>query len=95
MMEVLLLALVAAISGTITMSRIISLKTMLKHHFIADVSFTIGLLMLFGGTLTGSLIVATAGLMFSLLLFTLRGLQKIKNRPPLPHQKGTRVLWDA
>ena len=79
MLEAITLAGLAAISGTITMSRIVSLKTILKHHFVADVAFTLALLMVFGGTLTGSLIVALAGLMFSLFLYTLRGVDKLRH----------------
>lgn len=68
MIEIILLSTAAAISGVITFTRMFKFKTLVKYRFISDVLFTVALLSVFGGTLSGALICAIAGLMFSMML---------------------------
>ena len=77
------LIIVAALATTsvacfLTFSlRILTWRAILRHHLIADVTFTVALFLLFQGTLTGTLVAALGGLMMSLLLTAGRFFQNL------------------
>lgn len=87
-MSLLFIAIAASatVAATlITGARIVSLRTMAKHATIIDVVFTVLMLVLFAGTLTGMLVAILAGLLMAITLTVLKktcNLTKPKfNRP--------------
>ena len=73
----IIIAASATVAATlITGARIVSLKTMAKHATLIDVVFTVLMLVLFAGTLTGMLVAILAGL---LMAVTLTILKKVTN----------------
>lgn len=60
---------VITVAGCITfLTKIASWSMILRHHAIVDVLFTLAMLAIFAGTVTGTLVAALSGLMLSLLL---------------------------
>lgn len=70
-MDIGLMILLAAISVATTLTavlRLISWRTIMRYHGIADVAFTGLLLVLFSGTVSGMVIAVIAGLIFTIVL---------------------------
>jgi len=74
----ILLAAGATVAATIiTASRIVSWRWMAKYATLIDVLFTVLLLIVFAGTLTGMLIAVLAGLFMAIVLTALRCLTRL------------------
>jgi hypothetical protein len=62
------LAIVSTITLLILALRIMKWSTLIKHHLIADVGFTVGTFILLSGSMTGMIISILSGLFFSIVL---------------------------
>ena len=78
MIEIAVLSVLAVASGLITVTRIVPFKALVRMHWASDLLFTLGLLAVLGGTLTGALTAAVAGLIFSLVISGARVCAKVK-----------------
>lgn len=65
-------ALCTVAAFIITGRRVVSFKTMARHATIIDVGFTVAMLALFAGTLTGMLVAILAGLLMAITLTGIR-----------------------
>lgn len=65
---IIMLAVCTAIAALMMLSRFGGFRMVLKYHGAVDVVFTIALLFMFAGTITGMLVAVMAGLCLSLLL---------------------------
>lgn len=77
---VLLLALISVGCALTFALRLVGWSQLLSAHWLADVIFTVALFLIFSGTLTGALVAATGGLIFSLILSLGRKAQDIQRR---------------
>jgi hypothetical protein len=55
-------------ASMITLGRVIGYRRMFKHATLVDVAFTVLMVLIFAGTLTGMLVAIVAGLMMALVL---------------------------
>lgn len=82
-MDLLTVFLLASISvgAAFTFAlRLVTWDAIIRQHWLADVLFTVLLFLIFSGTLTGMLVAATGGLMFSLILSAGRYAQTLRRR---------------
>lgn len=77
---ILLLALISVGCALTFSLRLVGWQQLLSAHWLADVLFTVALFLIFNGTLTGALVAATGGLMFSIILSVGRKAQDIQRR---------------
>lgn len=81
---ILMLATISVLCALTFALRLVGWSQLLAAHWLADVLFTVALFLIFSGTLTGSLVAAFGGLMFSLILtagrVARRHAQKLKRR---------------
>ena len=70
MEDVILMAAISVAAFLITLTRVVGWDWITRHASLVDVTFTIGLGVLFYGTLTGTLIAVLGGL-FMALVFTI------------------------
>ena len=69
----ILLAAIATVAATfVTAARVLSLKTMAKYATVIDIVFTLVMLLMFAGTLTGMLVAILSGLLMALCLSALK-----------------------
>jgi hypothetical protein len=60
----------------VTLHRVVGIKRILRHATLVDVAFTVGMTIMFAGTLTGMLVAVLAGLIMALVLSVGRVLMK-------------------
>lgn len=87
---VLIIALVAAIAKIVTLAKIGALKRLLGFDVVIDLMAGMLFAWLFMGTLTGMAIAATAGLLFSLMIW---GYKKLNGYDRLVI-RGWRFRWE-
>ncbi len=68
LLVIAILSLIACATAVTIGTRVFGWKRLMKMHIAADVIVTVTAFLIFSGTLTGTLVAATAGLLFSLVL---------------------------
>lgn len=85
----IIIAAVATVAATfITAARVLSFKTMAKYATVIDIVFTIVMLLMFAGTLTGMLVAILSGLLMAICLSALKVTTK-----PVKIAKPSFVTW--
>lgn len=80
LITVLLLSCISVCAALTFALRLFTWRQIVNQHWLADVLFTVLLFLIFSGSLTGMLVAATGGLMFSLILSAGRYAQTMKRR---------------
>jgi hypothetical protein len=80
LITVLLLALISVGAALTFALRLFSWNQIVGSHWLAGIIFTVLLFLIFSGTLTGMLVAATGGLLFSLILSAGRYAQTLHRR---------------
>ena len=66
------IALLTSISAIVFLLRITTVQRIIRHRAMIDVMFTVGLFIVFAGTLGGAIVAAMGGLFLSIMLGLLR-----------------------
>lgn len=81
---VLAMAAATVAAVMLTLSRVFGLRRVVKYGVLVDVAFTIGAVVMFAGTLTGTLIAVISGLMLAMVLWVMKllsGALAVLNKP--------------
>lgn len=97
-MGFILIASCGTVAATlITGLRVCSINTVAKYATLIDVAFTVAMLALFAGTLTGMLVAIVSGLLMALTLTAIKlgmGYHTVRFKTPsFTWLKATRLQW--
>lgn len=73
------LAAISVATTLVAVLRIISWQTLIRYHGLADIGFTLALMFMFSGTVSGMVIAVIGGLFFSIILSIGKKFTKTKN----------------
>lgn len=74
LVNIFFISFISVLAALILVLRVVSWATLVRHHLVADVVVTVSLIYLFSGTMSGMVIAACTGLLFSVMLSVGRAL---------------------